>query len=552
MSEESWHQARLIPTSGISGAEEQERRATSALLAVAGAVREFGRVLTQRLGAPAGSVETFIEVPFVLEGKRYYPDGLIRVRRGQKIWTALIEAKTGSSSLEAQQLENYLDIAKAQGFDAVITISNEIPPQAGQHPVQVDRRKLKTVAMHHYSWSQILAEAVIQKEHRGVADPEQAWILSELIRYLEHPRSGALEFDDMGASWVPVRDAVISGTLRSGDVGVSDVVNRFDALLRYVSLRLGRQLGTEVVPLLSRKEQADPSVRSQSLVTSLTSQGTLSGAIRIPEAVGPIVVTTDLRAGSVTCHVDIDAPKDGRATTRINWIVRQLRAAPPTTRLEAFAAYGRSSTAELLGTVRDNPSVLVADPAREIRSFRVALDQQLGVKRGKGKGGYVDSVRTSVETLYVDVLQGLKAWTVAAPKIREEPPAPVEPVAERLISSSLSSQDNEDSPQSPSATLMAQSAPVADKKPLAMTSAAVTEATAEAPSTGLRPVAVLSTVDVARPRLPTRRELRLLLPLPDAGDHPADQGWYQSAGGNRVLRWWTGDAWSTHVHEIKP
>ena len=34
MAEESWHEARLIPTSGINGAEEQERRATSALLAV--------------------------------------------------------------------------------------------------------------------------------------------------------------------------------------------------------------------------------------------------------------------------------------------------------------------------------------------------------------------------------------------------------------------------------------------------------------------------------------------------------------------------------------
>ena len=38
MTEEAWHEARLIPTSGISGAEEQERRATSALLAVMGIV----------------------------------------------------------------------------------------------------------------------------------------------------------------------------------------------------------------------------------------------------------------------------------------------------------------------------------------------------------------------------------------------------------------------------------------------------------------------------------------------------------------------------------
>jgi hypothetical protein len=50
-------------TSVINGAEEQERRATSALLAVMSAVREFGRAVTQPLGAPAGTLSTFIEVP---------------------------------------------------------------------------------------------------------------------------------------------------------------------------------------------------------------------------------------------------------------------------------------------------------------------------------------------------------------------------------------------------------------------------------------------------------------------------------------------------------
>src|SRR4051812_40951305 len=97
MAEESWHEARLIPTSGINGAEEQERRATSALLAVVTAVREFGRGLTQPLGAPAGNIEAFIEVPFVLGEKKCFPDGLIRVTRGQRTWTALVEVKTGNN-----------------------------------------------------------------------------------------------------------------------------------------------------------------------------------------------------------------------------------------------------------------------------------------------------------------------------------------------------------------------------------------------------------------------------------------------------------------------
>lgn len=90
MTEETWHQARLIPTSGISGAEEQERRATSALLAVMSVVKEFSRSLLSALGAPAGSTETFIEVPFQLGDRRIYPDGLVRITRGSKSWVALV------------------------------------------------------------------------------------------------------------------------------------------------------------------------------------------------------------------------------------------------------------------------------------------------------------------------------------------------------------------------------------------------------------------------------------------------------------------------------
>lgn len=64
MAEDGWRQARLIPTSGISGSDEAERRATSALLAVMGSVREFGHAIVRGLGAPAGQLGTFIEVPF--------------------------------------------------------------------------------------------------------------------------------------------------------------------------------------------------------------------------------------------------------------------------------------------------------------------------------------------------------------------------------------------------------------------------------------------------------------------------------------------------------
>ncbi len=441
MSEETWHEARLIPTSGISGADEQERRATSAVLAVMTSVREFGRALTRPLGALAGAVETYIEVPFVLGETRFYPDGLIRVTRGKVVWTALVEVKTGTNALDAEQLESYLDIARDEGFQALITISNEIPAVAGQHPTKIDKRKVRKVKLHHYSWSQVLSEAVMQKEHRGVADPDQAWILGELIRYLEHPRSGALEFEDMGSAWVPVREGVGRGTLRASDKSALDVAARFDALLRYTSLRLGRQLGTDVTPVVAKRDAADPAALAQAHATALATTGTLSGAIRIPHTVGPLHVTSDLRAGTTTCHVDIDAPRQGRPATGISWLVRQLRAAPDTVRVEVFTAHARGAGAvELLVVVRADPKCLLTDPKKELRSFRVALTSKTGTKRGRGRGAYIDSVLDAVDRFYGDVLQHLKAWSAAPPRLRE--PADTPPVSPpALVSTAQSSQD---------------------------------------------------------------------------------------------------------------
>jgi hypothetical protein len=444
MAEESWHAARLIPTSGINGVDEQERRATSALLAVMSAVREFGRALTQPYGAPAGAVQTYIEVPFTLGDGKFFPDGLIRVTRGQRQWTALVEVKTGTNELQPEQLERYLDIAREQGFDALITISNEIPPMAGQHPTRIDKRKLRKVALHHIPWSEVLTVAVMQKEYRGVADPEQAWILGELIRYLEHPKSGALDFSDMGPSWVPVRESVGAGTLRPADAAVPDVAGRFDALVRYAGLRLGRQLGTDVIPALTRRELAEPVIRTQALIGQLAATGSMTAALRIPGAVGTLSVTADLRAARITCHIDVEAPREGRPTTRVNWLVRQLKDAPETVRLESYAAHARGAgSAELLRVVRENPAILISDPSKELRTFRVALTSAAGTKRGRGRGAFIDSVLDAIDDFYGQVIQNLKPWMPAPPKMRSaEDAVAVEPVQAALVSTALSSQDD--------------------------------------------------------------------------------------------------------------
>lgn len=417
MAEDHWQAARLIPTSGISGPDEAERRATSALMAVMAAVPEFGQSIIKPLGAPSGKVSTFIEVPFKLNEQTCYPDGLIETSRGSKQWTALVEVKTGSAVLERPQIESYLDVAREQGFDVVLTISNQLSPAPGIHPVDVDKRKLRRVALHHLSWAEVLTIAVQQRVHRGVSDPDQAWILGELIRYLEHPRSGALDFADMGAAWVEVREAVAAGTLRANDKGLPEVVSRWEQLLRFAALRLGRELGAEVQVAVTRKEASDPTLRFAAQAKSLVGAGTLSGSLRIPNAAAPLDVVADLRAGQVTVSIEVDAPSEGRAATRVNWLVRQLKDAPGGLRLDAYTTGARSSTSDLLSVVRENPTSLIEDPKKDFRMFRIAAASTLGTKRGTGRGGFIDSVLAAIDGFYEAVAQQITPWAAKAPQL---------------------------------------------------------------------------------------------------------------------------------------
>lgn len=117
-------------------------------------VPDFGRSIVSPLGTPAGRSQTYIESIFELREKKVRPDGLIQASRGGRTLTALVEVKTGSNELDTGQVENYLDVAREQGFDVVLTIFNQTALPA-QHPVTVDKRKFgkgaKSVALHHLS-----------------------------------------------------------------------------------------------------------------------------------------------------------------------------------------------------------------------------------------------------------------------------------------------------------------------------------------------------------------------------------------------------------------
>jgi hypothetical protein len=413
--------ARLIPVAGIRGQDEQEIRAASSLLAVMGAVDEFGRALLKEIGAPAGRISTFTEVPLKnAEGKTLRPDGAITVERGKTSWKCLVEVKTGNAPLGSEQVSSYLDLAREHGFQAVLTISNQISGSPADVPVTVDGRKLKSIDLRHLSWWRILTEAVMQYQHRGVRDADQKWILGELIAYLEHDKSGAVGFEDMGQNWVQVRNAARDGTIRPADPGVRDVVDRWEQFVEYLCLRLSQDLGVQVLSAQSKAK--DGQKWTEALSKKLESEGVLSGSFRVPGAVGPIEVEADLRARLTRVSVKAGAPKEGRAATRINWILRQLKSAPEDLRVEVHFARTKESTALLLKDAREDPKALLSpsDPKREPRSFTLSLARPLGTKRGKGERSFVLETRRQVVSFYGDLVEGLTDWRPKAPKLSSD------------------------------------------------------------------------------------------------------------------------------------
>ena len=428
--EGSWSRARLIPVSGIGSEKEAETRAASAVLAVISVVRDLSVALFSPLGASRAQkaeVETFTEPQFVLDGKKVRPDGLIRITYGKSSWVGLIEFKTGDARLEADQINTYWEIARQNDFDAVVTISNEIAPAPGTHPTDGLRvRSNSKVDVHHISWTALLTTAVMHKAHKGVADPEQAWLVGELIRYLEHPSSGAMAFADMGSNWVSVRDGARDGLLKKNDEPVHDIAQRWDQLIRFAALTLGANIGSDVQQMLSRTH-SDQRVRTNYLVDCLVNGSPLDGELRVPNTAGDIELSADLKARRISAAMDVAAPEDRGGKARCTWIIHQLQDAPSSLVIEAYPKNARTPNSATVSDASENRDVLLGEDRRDPARFRLVLTREMGTNRKKGgrNPGFIDSVLQLIEEFYGSVVQNITPWTPRAPKISTRQPEPV-------------------------------------------------------------------------------------------------------------------------------
>ncbi|MFV1990218.1 MAG: hypothetical protein ACC652_05710, partial [Acidimicrobiales bacterium] len=198
-----------------------------------------------------------------------------------------------------------------------------------------------------------------------------------------------------------------------------DIARRWDQLLGYVSLRLGADIGEDVTEVISRAEQQDPKLRTHMFEESLCQEGSLAGVLRVPNTIGDIDITVDLKARQVVLSTSIDAPSDRGAKARINWLLRQLREAPPNLVVEAYTKGAQNGIAAPLAVLSEDPAVLLRDDRKDPHRFRVIARSELGQNRRNGKKpGFVQSVINAIESFYGDVLQDLVPYQKKAPKLR--------------------------------------------------------------------------------------------------------------------------------------
>ncbi|WP_037234161.1 TerD family protein [Rhodococcus wratislaviensis] len=420
--QDTWQPARLFSVIGVGTGEEQERRATSALIATMQAVRPFARAVCARIGAPVGVFEGYVEVAYERGETKVIPDAVLKVSRGTRLWTGLLEVKTGNGKLKKEQLENYLDVARKKKYDVVVSLSNDVPASAGELPVEVDRRKLAKVALRHLSWAEVGHEARMLLSHGGIDDELQAWMLAEFLRYLDHPRSGAAEFVDMGRHWVTVRDAVTAGTLRAGDQKAAAVADTWVSLSRHLALRLTAELGVTVKHVLPRRHGNDPAARNAAVAERLATDGVFEAVLRIPETAGDLMVIADVRTNKIRCHTTVEAPNEGTSGRRLSWLLKQLKDVPGDVQVEAVFSEPGNEACEHLDTVRADPKVLTNGRSGDIVSFSLEQTFPMGGRRSGTAASFITSVTSSTDAFYGTVVQQLREWVPAAPKQTDQSP----------------------------------------------------------------------------------------------------------------------------------
>ncbi len=417
--------ARLFP---VLSTTSKEGRTTSIVLACLAKVDEFGASLLgsvdQKVGARS-KIHTFTEV--VCKNRaadiKERPDGLIVLRSGSREWKALVEAKIGSSDLNADQIERYRQLAKDNGIDCVISISNQFATSPQTHPLSEVNKSRSKIPVFHWSWMYILTEADLLLSQDSVSDTDQRILLNELRRFLTHESAGVKGFDRMPKAWGELNRLVSSGGVipaKSSDAGT--VITAWHQETRDLALILSRMTEASVSEKLSRKHRSDSAARLKDDLVLLREKQELQAELDVPDAAAPLVVCVDMKRRSVDVGMTLRAPEDKVSTkARLNWVLRQIKAEDLADLYIRLLWPGKSEPTQYLVTdLREDPDIANAHRDHlSPRSFHIFRSKRLGARFTQQTNFIVD-LEALIPAFYGQIGANLTAWKKQAPKISKD------------------------------------------------------------------------------------------------------------------------------------
>lgn len=437
--------ARLFP---VLPEAKKEERTLSIVLATAISVRPFAHELFSDFGVRVGKrskVSCYTEVTLTneIKGLKDRPDALVVVETGKNSWSALVEAKIGRNSVETEQLDRYIELAQANAVDAVITITNELTPDPNITPTKPTRNIGKRLSLYHISWASILTKAFLlaSNDEDPFENDDEVFLVSELIRYLEHDGSGREPLDQMNKEWPKIVGDVVAGhPLNPSAEEIKEMVTMWHQEARDVALIMTRKLNEPVCVAKSKSKIKDSAGWVENEVKRFCDEKLLSFDLDVPNAASKIAVEADFRRRTVKCTMKLLAPSDRKSNSaKLNWLLRQLQKSDLSKIIITCITHGRGQNFGAMAHEIEPNSDEIKNLS-EIVSFQIEMSADLG-KYFNSRKKFVENLERHIPYFYENVGENLKAFVPRPPKLKSEITKNSDDSRETVVDSEANSSD---------------------------------------------------------------------------------------------------------------
>lgn len=407
--------ARLIP---VAHASQKERSAASVFLSALTVVRPFAESVLSTINKSVGprtSLTAFTEVVFkdCPDGDKCRPDGLLILSTPKTEWRAVIEAKIGTGKISADQLTRYTKLAAHNKIDAVITISNELAVMPDHPPYEVPPKIGGKVEVYHWSWMRLVTlGTMLLSQADETFDPEQHFLLKEVLRYFSHENVDVRGFHQMNPEWPGLLERIQSGAeLNKTDANVLKTIAAWHQEQSDLCLLLARKLRVPVSLKIKKSHRSDQTARVNADADELVATKRLSATFDVPNIAAPIEVTANALKRNIVCQMSVDAPEDKRRyESRLNWLLRQL---PEETDARIGIHIRWKNGGNSFGWITDlrsNPKIADIDRQGALpKCFDVITVTDLG-RKFSGTKNFIDVLETALPQFYDSIARHIRPW----------------------------------------------------------------------------------------------------------------------------------------------